>query len=43
MRTNGTWVSVFTNSTQLRDGIINGTNGVYFTSRTGTNYWILIP
>lgn len=31
---------VFTNGTTLRDGVLNGTNGVYFAVGTN-NYWIL--
>lgn len=31
-----------TNSTTYGDGVLNGTNGVYWT-RNGTNYWILLP
>jgi hypothetical protein len=29
------------NGTSLRDGILNGTNGLFFTIN-GTNYWILL-
>lgn len=43
MRTNGTWVAVFTNNVAMHDGTLNGTNGVFFTCGTGTNYWILFP
>ena len=31
-----------TNGTGYADGVLNGTNGVYWT-RNGTNFWILLP
>jgi hypothetical protein len=41
--TNGTPQTLtLTNLTTLADGVLNGTNGVYF-ARNGTNYWILMP
>jgi hypothetical protein len=32
----------FTNSVVMKSGALNGTNGVYWTSK-GTNYWITFP
>jgi hypothetical protein len=31
-----------TNGTTQADGVLNGTNGVYW-AKNGTNYWILLP
>jgi hypothetical protein len=32
----------YTNGTTHADGVLNGTNGVYWT-KLGTNFWILLP
>lgn len=39
--TNSMATPAFTNATVLADGVLNGTNGVFFT-RNGTNYWLLL-